>query len=149
MSALLQEAISYVSDLVNEGADISTIVKDTADIMAAGIEEASEIIVYLEDLVNEESELLDAAILVYYEDIESGLTYIEAMDDNTDLAYAVTVSSELETALHDLYNAIVDGDTFDEAMELYEDSINDAIADAIYLVVDETVQEIEESIAIE
>ncbi len=56
----------------------------------------------------------------FYEEIESGATYTDAMEDNTYLLEAIEYNSELETVLIEFYAAVEDGTEFTEAMAEYE-----------------------------
>jgi hypothetical protein len=86
-----------------------------------------------------ETEVLDAAVEQFYDDIESGLSYVDAIINNPELSYALEYSDELEDALIEFYDYILDGATFDEAYAEYEEQIDASITVAVDEVVDLTV----------
>lgn len=63
----------------------------------------------------------------------------EALLDNSPLVTAISVNDDLMEALDEFYDAIVDGVSFDDALDLYQADIDEGVASAIYLVVDLTV----------
>jgi hypothetical protein len=75
----------------------------------------------------------------FYSDLENGYTLSEALENNADLEYAIEISSDLEEAIDELYEAIEDGVSVADAIDLYGDTIDTAIDAALDLIVDETV----------
>ncbi len=146
VSGDLGHAVSDLNDALLAGATISEAENLSADTFIDAYTEAATAIVYLEDLAEEYAEDLDAAIEEFYEEVEAGVTYTDAMEDNTDLEEAIAYNTDLETILIEFCDAIEDGETYTDALAEYEELIEEALDDAVYLIVDVYVQVIEDGV---
>jgi hypothetical protein len=145
-SADLGHAIDNLSNALTSSATLSEAENLVADVFIDAYTEAATMIVYLEELAEDEATLLDTAIAAFYEDIENGETYTDALADNTDLEEAVEINSALEELLIEFYDAIEEGESYTDALAEYETDIEVALDDAVYLIVDITVQSIEDDV---
>lgn len=89
VSSDLGHAIDNLSNALAAEATLSEAENLVADVFIDAYTEAATMIVYLEELAEDEAEALDEAIAEFYEDIENGSTYTDALADNTDLEEAV------------------------------------------------------------
>jgi type II secretory pathway component PulF len=138
-----------LSDLLDDGVSIDDAYEITEDTFDDAYAEAAAVLIEMDELEAEEEEVIYAALDVLYTDLEAGMTLTEALEANADLYDACEMSTDLQTALDDIYEAIEAGSTVEEAFLLYEDDLEEAVSTAAYLITDVAIQIIEESVQTE
>jgi hypothetical protein len=113
------EAMHYCQDII-EAAIISTL---------DGVSD------YYEEL-DEWEALIDEAIEVLFENLNSGMTMYEALETDKALRAAIAVSTDLGDIIEDLEDMIDDGLSIDDCYELTEDAFDLAYADVAVVLIE-------------
>ena len=149
VSSDLGDVIQELTDMLEDGVSIDDAYELTEDDFDDSYAEAAAILIEMDELEQELETTLYAALDVLYVDLESGMTLTEALEVNADLYDACEMSVDFETVLNEIYVAIEEDYTVEEAVALYEDDLEDAVTAAAYIMVDEAIQIIEEEVQAE
>jgi hypothetical protein len=66
--------------------------------------------------------------------------------ENEYLTYVIETSSTFEDVLEDIYEAIEEGSSVDDAVTEYTDDLDDEVVTAAYAITDIVVQELEDEV---
>jgi hypothetical protein len=90
---------------------------------------------YNEEL-EEWEDLLEEAITVLFENLNSGLTLAEALETDKAIRASIAVSADLGDAIQILSDMLDDGVSIDDAYDLTEDIFDDAYAEAAAILME-------------
>jgi type II secretory pathway component PulF len=90
---------------------------------------------YNEEL-EEWEDLLEEAITVLFENLNSGLTLTEALETDKAIRASIAVSADLGDAIQILSDMLDDGVSIDDAYDLTEDIFDDAYAEAAAILME-------------
>ncbi|MFS8159181.1 MAG: hypothetical protein ACMG6E_03020 [Candidatus Roizmanbacteria bacterium] len=135
--------------MLDDGVSVDDAYELTEDTFDDAYAEAAAVLIEMDELETYEEELIYAALDLLYTDLENGMTLTEALAVNADLYDACEMSTDLQTALDDIYEAIEAGSTVGDAFLLYADDLDDAVETAAYLITDVAIQIIEEAVQTE
>jgi hypothetical protein len=150
-NADLYDACEMSTDLSTTLDDIYTAIEDGYSVDEAfelyydDLEDAVTTAAYLivdvaiqivEDTVQAElfAEQIEATLTTIYACLADGESLVTAVEEYSGFEDYVEAYSVLEDALGDLYDALEDGVSIDDAVAIYGEEISDAVAEAAYLV---------------
>lgn len=126
----IQEAVDLFYEYYLETGSVDEAEAEVSDIMSAAIQSALDSMYSYNEELEEWEDLLEEAITVLFENLNSGLTLTEALETDKAIRASIAVSADLGDAIQTLSDMLDDGVSIDDAYDLTEDIFDDSYAEA-------------------